>query len=266
MGGPAAEVAAVATTVVAVYENIEGARQAVRMLRERGLVREVQVLERREDGPEQGEGPVLAAPNYGLSSPDRGAAEADPATEAGTAGAMGGEADQGGAGGGAALGALVGGAVGAAAAITLAGGLAHPLASILTGAGLGAWLGSAAEASLRDTDASGFPGTARLGGVLVVAVCADADAQACRQVLEAWGPLEVRVHPGGPVGAEAARQAALANQGGQGPLPDTAPWPAQVGGGLALTGGQEKGTEPPRRQAEVPPETQKGPGGGAGLG
>lgn len=175
------------TTLVAVYENAGAAGQALRVVQERRLAREVMVLTRRGDGPEQGTNPVITGPGY---VPDTPADAPDGEDRLG---------------GGAALGATLGGTLGLLAAtygVVGPGALppAGPLVSTLVGAGLGSVVGALFE-SESTGPASLHPGTVRLGGVLLVAVCSPEQAPSCREVLQGWGALDVRAQPAGPAGA-----------------------------------------------------------------
>lgn len=257
------------TTLVAVYENSEAAGQAARVVRERGLAREVTVLSRRNDGPEQGYGPVITGPGYGLSAPEQMPPEGEEKL-----------------GSGVAMGATLGGTLGMLAATYVVPGVgaltpAGPLVSTLVGAGLGSFVGAMLEQGATESDVKMFAGTVRLGGVLVVAVCAGEQVSECKHVLQGWNALEVREHPGGPVGQAENLKPALTNQRGTEPGPTgTSIAPGQVAGGLALTGGDQRdtGARGPLRGRGVMPgdtvtgmpddagEAQPGPGSGAGVG
>lgn len=258
------------TTLIAVYENAEAAGQAVRAVQERGLAREVTVLGRRQDGPEQGTNPVITGPGYGQSAPEMSPPEGEP-----------------GLGRGAAVGATLGGTLGMLASTYVVPGVgpltqAAPLVSTLVGAGVGSFLGALIQSgAAEDTEATLYAGTVRLGGVLVAAVCEPDRVAECRAALEGWGALELREHPGGPVGEAENTRPALTNRGGREPGPaGTSQAPGQVAGGLALTGGareQTGRTDAARADAAGTGEAragrtddasaaQPGPGGGAGLG
>ncbi len=255
------------TTVVAVFENADAADQAVRALRARDLAKDVTVLSRRQDGPEQGINPVITGPGYGQTASE----EAPP-----------GDDDP--LGTGVAVGATVGGTLGMLAATYVVPGAgpltsAAPVVSTVVGAGLGSWLGALFETGTKETIP--HPGTVRLGGLLVVAVCAPEQADSCREVLRDMGALEVRQHPGGPVGEAENTRPAQTNRGGTLPGPTgTGQSAGQVAGGLALTGGDRRDTGPGapfHSQTPSPHETdtglpkesgqsQPGPGSGAGVG
>lgn len=231
------------TTLVAVFQNADAAADAAGAIRQRGLAEEVRLLSRRQDGPEQGNPPVITGPGYGLSAP--------------SGNPPGGEDF----GAGAAVGATLGGTAGLLASTyfipplgTLTG--AGPMVSTMVGAGIGSLLGGLVEHGAaerpgglanNERDALNYAGTVRIGGVLLVAVCREGQAAACRDALRARGPLELRLHPGGPVGPSAGAVPAATNDAGTQPGPvETSPWPGEgLHGGMALTGGAEVRTGRP---------------------
>lgn len=173
-------------TLVAVFEDITGAKGCADDLERRGMGLEVAMVARRGDGPEQGlrPGNVITGPGYGLSAEDNSPPR-DP-----------------GMGSGVAVGATIGATVGWLATNYILPGFGPVVAtgglvSTLAGAGLGAFLGGLTEYSTSEQqdgdDATMYAGQVRRGGVLLMVRTDREGADEVRQLIEFWKPLEIRV-------------------------------------------------------------------------
>lgn len=169
-------------TLVAVFEDVEQAKDCAFDLRRRGI--DVGMVSRRGDGPEQGlrPGNVITGPGYGLSAPNQSPPRDRPM------------------GGGVAVGATIGATAGFLAATYLVPplGMAFATGSLITtlaGAGLGSFVGGLAEygVSEKGDDASLYAGQVRRGGVLVMARVTQEQADSVRRLMGIWNPLEIRV-------------------------------------------------------------------------
>lgn len=169
-------------TLVAVFEDAEGAGHCARDLERRGF--EVGLVTRRGDGPEQGirPGNVITGPGYGLSAPNQSPPRDRP---------MGGPV---------AVGATLGGTAGLFWATYFIPPLAAPFAtgslvSTLIGAGLGAFVGGLFDYGAREKqdDASMYAGQVRHGGAIVLARVTEERADEARRLIGIWNPLEIRV-------------------------------------------------------------------------
>jgi hypothetical protein len=174
-------------TLVAVFENVVGADSCAVDLKRRRPDLEVTMVNRRDDGPEQGmtPGPVITGPGYGLSAPDQSPPK-DPGMGAGVS-----------------VGATIGATAGLLAAtyIIPAFGVplvtVGPLVSTLAGAGIGTFLGGLTQYATSEQqdgdDASQYAGQVRHGGVLLVVRTTDEEAEEVRRQINLWNPLEIRV-------------------------------------------------------------------------
>lgn len=167
--------------LVAVFEDVTGADSCASDLRHRGLAREVLLLPRRGDGPEQGlrPGNVITGPGYGLSA--KGESPPRNKDRLGT---------------GVAVGASIGATIGLLTATQVFPGLmGGTLVTTLTGAGIGTFLGGLTEYGLHDRqdDATLYAGQVRRGGVLLVAQVDRAHAEEATRLVQLWSPLEIRV-------------------------------------------------------------------------
>jgi hypothetical protein len=174
-------------TLVAVFEDITGAKSCAEDLERRGLGVEVLMVSRRGDGPEQGlrPGNVITGPGYGLSAEDQSPPK-DP-----------------GMGSGVAVGATIGATAGLLAAtwfIPQFGATlvqAPALLTTIAGAGLGSFLGGLSEFTTSEQqdgdDATLYAGQVRRGGVLLLVRTGREDAERVRRLIDLWSPLEIRV-------------------------------------------------------------------------
>lgn len=169
-------------TLVAVFEDIEGASHCARDLERRGI--EVGIVTRRGDGPEQGTRPgnVITGPGYGLSAEDESPPKDKPM------------------GAGVAVGATLGATSGLLAATYFVSPLGAifatgSLVSTLIGAGLGSFLGGLVEYGVTEhgDDASMYAGQVRRGGAIVLARVDGEQADEARRLIGIWNPLEIRV-------------------------------------------------------------------------
>lgn len=172
-------------TLVAVFEDITGARSCATDLERRELGVEVAIVARNGAGPEQGlrPGNVITGEGYGLSAEGEQQAPKDEHMGSGVAV-------------GATLGATTG-LLAATYAIPPFGTLVATgsLVSTLVGAGLGSFLGGLWDWGARDPqdDATLYAGQVRRGGVILLARTDRAQAEAVRRLMEVWNPLEIRV-------------------------------------------------------------------------
>lgn len=170
-------------TLVAVFEDLEGAQRCAHDLEQRGY--EIGIVTRRGDGPEQGirPGNVITGPGYGLSAPDQSPPKDRP---------MGAPV-------------AVGATLGATAGLFWATYFVPPLGTLfatgslvttLIGAGLGSFVGGLFEYSTsekQEDDASMYAGQVRRGGAIVLARVTEGQADEARQLISIWNPLEIRV-------------------------------------------------------------------------
>lgn len=179
-------------TLVAVFEDITGARSCADDLERRGIEVETTLLPRRGDGPEQGlrPGNVITGPGYGLSAPEDQSPPKNPEMGAGVA-----------------VGATIGATAGLLAATyiipqfgtTLVGTVTATgtMVSTLAGAGIGAFLGGLVQYGTNEQqdgdDATIYAGQVRRGGVLLLARADAEHVDEVRQAIAIWNPLEIRV-------------------------------------------------------------------------
>ncbi|MFZ5826944.1 MAG: hypothetical protein ACOY94_21840 [Bacillota bacterium] len=169
-------------TLVAVFEDIEGAHHCARDLERRGI--EVGIVTRRGDGPEQGirPGNVITGPGYGLSAENESPPKDRP---------MG-------------AGVAVGATLGATSGLFAATYLFPPIGTIfatgslvttLIGAGLGSFVGGLFEYGVTEhgDDATMYAGQVRRGGAILLARVDEEQADEARRLIGIWNPLEIRV-------------------------------------------------------------------------
>lgn len=173
-------------TLIAVFEDISGAKSCADDLERRGLGIEVGLVSRRGDGPEQGTRPgaIITGDGYGLSAENQSPPKDPPM------------------GSGVAVGATIGATAGLLAAtyfIPPFGTLVATgsLISTLTGAGIGSFLGGLVEFGLSEQqdgdDATLYAGQVRRGGVILLARTRREHVDEVRRLISFWHPLELRV-------------------------------------------------------------------------